>query len=152
MSALLHEEIVAQALAELPNECCGLLGGTVEQGLARVSRRYPLVNAAASPRRYEGHPREMFLAFKDMRARGLDLVAIYHSHPTSEPVPSRTDLDVNGYGEEVIHLIVSLRSTPAVTRGWSLAANDYREVAWVLSEDKAPEERAGKTPKGREAP
>ena len=29
----------------------------------------------------------------------LDLLAVYHSHPTSEPVPSRRDVDENTYGE-----------------------------------------------------
>src|SRR5271165_2728722 len=101
----LHEEMLAQAVAELPNECCGLLAG--RDGL--VTHRYPLTNALASPVRYESDPQTMFAAFKDMRREGTDLLAIYHSHPTSAAVPSRTDLERNFYGSDVVHVIISLK-------------------------------------------
>src|SRR5438128_8101176 len=45
----LHEAMIDQARAELPNECCGLLAGVIEEGVARVVRRFPLINAVASP-------------------------------------------------------------------------------------------------------
>ena len=40
----LYSAMLEQARAELPNECCGLLAGTVEEGVGRVVARYPLVN------------------------------------------------------------------------------------------------------------
>ena len=76
----LHTEMLAQAVSELPNECCGLLAGRGD----RVTHRYPLSNALASPVRYESDPRAMFAAFKDMRQQRTDLLAIYHSHPRWE--------------------------------------------------------------------
>src|SRR5262245_45099121 len=45
----IYEEMVAQAVEEVPNECCGLLAGRPGEP---VARRYPLVNAAASPVEY----------------------------------------------------------------------------------------------------
>ena len=56
-----------------------------------------------------------------MRGRDLQVLAVYHSHPTSEAVPSRTDLERN-YSPEVVNLIVSLQTTEAVVRGWWLTA------------------------------
>src|SRR3954447_27003563 len=50
-----YEAMVAQALEELPNECCGFLAGALEPGelaLGRVTARYPLVNDLASPTEY----------------------------------------------------------------------------------------------------
>ena len=47
--AALYEAMVAQARAEQPAECCGLLAGVVEGGIGRVTERYPLVNELASP-------------------------------------------------------------------------------------------------------
>ena len=43
----LLDAVLAHARAELPNECCGLLAGTVEEGVGRVVARYPLVNELA---------------------------------------------------------------------------------------------------------
>jgi proteasome lid subunit RPN8/RPN11 len=130
ISRRLHDEMIAQAIAELPNECCGLLAG---QGM-KATHRYPLTNARASPVRYESEPRALFAAFKDMRRRGTELVAIYHSHPTSEPVPSRTDLEQNAYGSAVVHLIISLKDGVSVMRGWRLTETDYSEAGWTFEE------------------
>jgi proteasome lid subunit RPN8/RPN11 len=62
-------------------------------------------------------------------------LAFYHSHPTSEPVPSKTDLAENGYGDCVIHLIVSLTSVPPLVRGWWLREDTYREAEFSLIEE-----------------
>src|SRR3954447_4052537 len=91
----LWQGMIRHAREEQPNECCGLLAGAVADGVGRVERLYRLVNSAASPVEYESEPRSMLAAMRDMIARGLDVVAVYHSHPTSRPVPSRKDLDRN---------------------------------------------------------
>lgn len=129
----LHDALVAQALTEQPNECCGLLAGRVVDGVGRAEAIYPLVNALASPVEYESEPRSMFLACRDLTRKGLDILAVYHSHPTSHPVPSKKDLARN-YSEDTVTLIVSLTSSPPTVRGWWLTATDYREADWAVEE------------------
>jgi proteasome lid subunit RPN8/RPN11 len=86
--------MLTQARAELPNECCGLLAGRLDPVAVRhVQACYPLVNALARPTAYLSEPRSMFAAMRDMRELGIDVLAIYHSHPSSDPIPSRTDRD-----------------------------------------------------------
>jgi [CysO sulfur-carrier protein]-S-L-cysteine hydrolase len=142
----LLEALIAQALAEQPLECCGLLAGVREEAktgekpgeaVGRVVRRYPLVNAAASPREFLSDSRTLFDAYKDMRLHGLDVLAVYHSHPASAPVPSRTDLERNGMGDAVVCLIVSLASTPPLVRGWWLGETDYWEAVWEMIDELA---------------
>ena len=143
----LLQQLLAQAVAELPNECCGLLAGIVEGAsdsgsapadrplrFGRAMRRYPLVNAAASPTEYLSDAQSLLAAHKDMRRLGLEILAVYHSHPTSEPVPSRTDLARNYY-EDAVHLIVSLQTGTPTVRGWWLAGNQFREVDWEVIEE-----------------
>jgi proteasome lid subunit RPN8/RPN11 len=136
--------MVAQAVAELPNECCGLLAGTLgtsgadtaTRTVATVVQRYPLVNAAASPVTFDAEPRDLFKAFRDMRERGLDNLAIYHSHPETEPVPSRKDLQLNNYGTAVVNLIISLKGATPLVRGWWLSDASYREAEWICKSMK----------------
>jgi [CysO sulfur-carrier protein]-S-L-cysteine hydrolase len=137
LPAQLLAEMVAHARAELPNECCGLLAGRVEGGVGRVERWYPLVNAAASPVEYDADPRNLLDAFREMRERGLAEVAFYHSHPTSDPIPSRKDLERNFYGEAVVHFIISLRGGEPVVRAWRLGPETFREAEWEVTAELA---------------
>ena len=75
----------------------------------------------------------MFEAVRDMRGVGIEIVAIYHSHPTSAPVPSRTDLERN-YSPDVMNLIISLQDGDPQMRGWWLEQNSFREANWRLAE------------------
>jgi proteasome lid subunit RPN8/RPN11 len=132
--------MVAQAVAEQPNECCGLLAGVRETAkdttvpIGRVVTRLPLVNALASRTRYGSEARSLLDAHKAMHREGLELLAIYHSHPTTAPIPSRTDLADNPYEDAVVHLIISLTTSPPSVRGWRLGADHYREEEWDVIE------------------
>lgn len=126
----LIDAMIAQARAELPNECCGLLAGRrTGPAEALVTERYPLVNALASPVEYESEPRSMFEAERDMRRRGLEILAVYHSHPTSPAIPSRKDRERN-YSPDVVNFIVSLETGDATVRGWWLDPDGQREAEW----------------------
>jgi [CysO sulfur-carrier protein]-S-L-cysteine hydrolase len=129
----IYDAMLAHARAELPAECCGLLAGTIADGVGRVTQHLPLVNALTSPTEYESDPRGMLAAHKAMRAGGTDVLAVYHSHPTSDPVPSRRDLERN-YSEHVVNLIIGLRATEPEVRGWWLAAESAREATWDVAQ------------------
>jgi proteasome lid subunit RPN8/RPN11 len=136
---ILLDEMIRQALAENPNECCGLFAGVVEDGpsgpVGRVVRRYPLRNAAASPEEFLSDGDDMFAAWRDWRRLGIDILAVYHSHPTSEPIPSRRDRERN-YGPDVVNLIVSLTADPPVVRAWWLTETEAREAEWEVTSEK----------------
>jgi proteasome lid subunit RPN8/RPN11 len=119
--------LIAQAKAEAPLECCGLLAGRIVDGVAVAEMRYSLVNDAASPVEFVSEARSLFNAVRDIDRRGLRLLAVYHSHPTSRPVPSKTDLERN-YSPDVVNIIVSLQTEPAEVRGWWLREDGYAEA------------------------
>ncbi len=122
-------DMIAHCRREAPRECCGLLGGVPP----RVSSFHPLRNAAPSAEtRYDADPRDLIDAVVDLRRRDAEILAIYHSHPRWEAVPSRTDLEENHYGA-VPRIIVSLLSEPPDVRVWRLDRDDYRELPWVAS-------------------
>lgn len=123
--------MVEQARDEAPLECCGLLAGRIAASVGRVEVRYPLVNAAASPTEFISEPRSMFDAVRDMNRRGLELLAVYHSHPTSLAIPSRTDLE-RSFSPDVINIIISLQTQPPSIRAWWLESNGYEETEMVV--------------------
>lgn len=134
----IYQEMVQHALMEQPNECCGLLSGVIQETHGVVHRRYPLINALQSPIEFESDPRSIFQAEKDMRVHEWEVLAVYHSHPTSHPVPSKKDLARN-YSTEVVNLIISLEGEEPWTRGWWLTAEDYEEAIWTIEPDTESE-------------
>lgn len=105
------DEMIAHAQAEHPNECCGLLAGRA----GRVEVLFRGRNVDRSPYTYRLDPQEQLRLFKDIDARGLELVGIYHSHIQSPAYPSRTDVARALY-PDVAYVIVSLQDdrTPEV--------------------------------------
>jgi proteasome lid subunit RPN8/RPN11 len=127
--------MVRQAQTELPNECCGLLAGRVtDDQVGVVTRRFPLVNSPASPTLYNAEPGGLVAAMRAIREEGLELLAIYHSHPATGPVPSRTDRERNYYGDTVVHLIIGLGGPVPVMRAWRLTADEAVEMGWGVTE------------------
>ena len=131
----LYLAMLNHAQTELPNECCGLFAGVREADAWRVKAIHPLVNEAASPREYHSAP---FQAEKACRAAGHEFLAIYHSHPTSPPIPSKTDLERNFYGTSVMHLIIGLSEETPLVRGWWLLEASFEEADWRIVESDDP--------------
>jgi proteasome lid subunit RPN8/RPN11 len=109
ISQSLIEEMVAHAREDLPNECCGMIGG--RRGAARSVVR--VKNAAASPLRYEMDPQGQFDALKTIEGAGDELLGIYHSHTRSAAYPSQTDVNQAVAWPEQIYVIVSLENEEA---------------------------------------
>ncbi|HWT82015.1 MAG TPA: M67 family metallopeptidase, partial [Candidatus Methylomirabilis sp.] len=93
----------------------------------------PLRNLAASETLYDGDPDELVQAFRWLRERNLDIVAIYHSHPKGKAVPSAVDRRKNYWGP-MPHLIVGLLHEPPEVRVWRLSEHSQMELAWTLVE------------------
>lgn len=86
--------MVAHAEAAYPNECCGAMIGSGEDGAKVVRAAAPLENsfAGAQNARYELRPQDLLRADREARERGMDLIGIYHSHPDCGAYFSETDL------------------------------------------------------------
>ncbi len=95
--------MIVHALEDRPNECCGMVGGS--GGVA--TKVIPVLNAAASPLRYEMDSQGQFKALQEIEADG-ELLAIYHSHTKSAAYPSQTDVNQAQNEPEPIYVILSL--------------------------------------------
>jgi proteasome lid subunit RPN8/RPN11 len=95
--------LVAHANAELPNEACGLV--LIEDGAA--VEYVPGRNASPSPYHFELEIDPV--AWADLNDRDLEQ-AVFHSHISSPPRPSRTDVQNIGLWEGSPYLIYTVRT------------------------------------------
>jgi [CysO sulfur-carrier protein]-S-L-cysteine hydrolase len=115
----LYDELVAHALEDAPNECCGLLG-TRDGEAVSVHRA---VNKFASPLRFEIDERELWDIFERIDGEGQFAGVLYHSHTRSAPEPSQTDVNFgsNPMLAGVTWLIVGLQGDEPEVRAWRIA-------------------------------
>lgn len=108
LPAALAEDLIAHAIGDLPNECCGMIAGS--GGEAR--RVYRATNSEGSPFMYVMDPREQLRIMEEIDDSGDDLLAVYHSHTRSAAYPSRTDVEL-AFFPETLYLIVSIADRDA---------------------------------------
>lgn len=110
-------------IAQAPLEACGLLAGKGDKVEAVLKVR----NAEQSPVRFRMDPQEQFNAFEWIESKGLDLVGIYHSHPSGPETASVTDIAEAAY--EVVHVIWSHSKHTWKARGFWIGAGEVTEVS-----------------------
>ncbi|NOH04775.1 MAG: M67 family metallopeptidase [Chloroflexi bacterium] len=114
--------IIAHVDAHAPLEACGLLAGRD----SRVESVIEVTNQAQSPVRYVMDPIEQLRAFEWIDSQGLDLLGIFHSHPSGPETVSPTDIAEAAY--HVVHVILSRMNGAWRARGFWIEDGAYREV------------------------
>ena len=97
------QQIIINAQKDLPNETCGYLAGN--DGV--ITDIYPLTNIDHSHEHFSFDPYEQFATVKDARNKGLDIIANYHSHPSTPARPSVEDIRL-AFDSSIRYFIVSL--------------------------------------------
>jgi proteasome lid subunit RPN8/RPN11 len=126
-------ELLRHARAELPNEACGLLSGSLADG--RATRFHPARNVDASPLRYNVHPDDLVRITFAIEEAGEELVAIFHSHTRSAAVPSATDRRTAMYPDPFYVLAsLALPDTPPASalRAWRIIRGGAFEVPLTI--------------------
>ncbi len=123
------KEMLAHARREPQIECCGLLAG--RDGV--IGAIFPATNSLASATAYEIAPRELFDLFRTLRAEGLTHLGQYHSHLSTDNVPSPKDIEQAGYPDQA-YFIVSLRAdAPKPVRAFSICDGSVRELEIIAT-------------------
>src|SRR5580765_8657573 len=118
-----RDALIAHAREESPRECCGILLGRDDEIVeARRAR-----NVASSPAtRFVIDPKDHIDARRNGRARGLEIVGFYHSHPHGAAVPSATDVAEAAYPGSV-YAIIGLSADAPEVRVFEFAAGNFHE-------------------------
>ena len=131
MSAEIAAQIVEHAQSGYPDEVCGLVVGRGDVATAA----YPGRNISPTPAVTYELDHDTLTRMIDFEDAGLELTAIYHSHPHGPGTPSPTDI-AHAFYPDSVYLIVSL-ATPEfpVVRGFRITNEGVREIA-VKREDQ----------------
>jgi proteasome lid subunit RPN8/RPN11 len=117
-----------QVAAEVPLESCGLLAGAGDV----VQQVIPVPNALQSAVRFRFSPSTQLAAFEQIEREGMEMLAIYHSHPKGPVHPSPTDIAEAFY--PVVYAIWSLQDGEWQVKGFWIENGVFSEVSLDISE------------------
>jgi len=121
-------EIKAEGKKAYPNECCGILFGSLdEKGEKTVTQILPIKNEFSEGEQYHRFlitPENMLDAEKKARALKLDVLGFYHSHPDHPAKPS--DFDREHALPFYSYIITSVEKGEAL---------DF--TSWILKDDRS---------------
>lgn len=79
------------AISESPNESCAILFGNADGYATTVKEVFLTKNIENSPVNFTISNEQLIQGYKMAEEKKLDVVGIFHSHPSSDAVPSNTD-------------------------------------------------------------
>ena len=120
------DRIVAHAVADVPNECCGLLIGTADM----VEDAAPARNTKRSRTKFQVEPADHFAAMRRARSAGFQIIGAYHSHPSGPSGPSDTDR-ARLTDPAMFHVIISLAHGTRTVRAFRLADGNFSPLELV---------------------
>lgn len=123
--------MLAAVAAGYPEEVCGLIGG--KDG--RVESLFPIENIRHSSVVYEMNPGEQIRAMLAMEAAGLEMTAIYHSHPSGPPHPSAMDIDLAYYPDTAQIIISLLNPQRPEVRAFEIRDGLVSEIELIIAPD-----------------
>lgn len=131
----LYNELTAYARKHLPEEACGLIAGTEEEGQREIKKIYYLENIDHSTDHFTLDPKDQMAAIKDMRALGLKPLGNWHSHPVSPSRPSDEDIRL-AFDSKASYLILSLMTDEAVLNSFHIAEGQVeKEDLRIISDE-----------------
>ena len=110
-----------------PLEACGLLAGRN----SKVETVLAVTNQAQSPTRYVMDPIEQLNAFEWIDSQNMELLGIFHSHPTGPETVSPTDIAQAAYA--VTYIILSRVDGDWHARGFWIENGSFREVTLQIT-------------------
>lgn len=136
--------LIQEAEAAVPAECCGLLIGAA----GKVHKTIALLNVAERPMsEYFADPGELLRALLDIEAGGMDLLAVYHSHPAGNTRPSERDIREATY-PQAAKLIIGLGGRKPEMAAWRiengvasavpLQFTDHHQISWSENDPIRP--------------
>lgn len=131
----IQQQLFDHAKSLAPIESCGYLAGSGTD----IIEFYPMTNNDNSPEHFSFDPKEQFKVVKDARAKKLELLAVYHSHPETPARLSEEDIKLFN-DPNPVYLIVSLANNEQDLKGFKVIKPTENEVEIYKVELKSSKE------------
>lgn len=130
IKASVINELISHARAEAPVEACGYLAGSDDL----VTTAFRLRNVDASPEHFSFEPAEQFAVVRRMRAEGVRLKAVYHSHPATPARLSQEDIRLAN-DPSLSYVIVSLAGAVPDVKSFRIRDGHFEPETLHITED-----------------
>jgi [CysO sulfur-carrier protein]-S-L-cysteine hydrolase len=124
ISRELYDEMVAHAVADAPDECCGIISSRDDVAV----ELFRMENTAHTAMRYEMDNMELYRVVTGIEDAGLDVGVIYHSHTRSEPYPSQTDINLAFYPDSIYVIVGTATEPQPKVRAFTIRDEQVEEV------------------------
>lgn len=133
------EQMIEHCRRDYPNEACGYLAGiasgpTGPRNDDLVTVSFPIRSDAPSPTWYEMNPSDQLRAQKEIRAKGLAQLGVYHSHVATEAYPSRRDVERATAVQDLFdgtYVLVTLKDSRPHARAFKIRDGHVQEEQLV---------------------
>ena len=128
-----YETMLREAQTRSPQEACGLLAGTDEDGVRSIRKVYVLENTDHAPEHFSLNPQEQLAAIRDMRQSGLKPLGNWHSHPATPSRPSAEDIRL-AFDKTATYCILSLAGETPVLNAFHIESGTVRKENLIIQE------------------
>ncbi|SEQ60935.1 Mov34/MPN/PAD-1 family protein [Piscibacillus halophilus] len=128
-------EMIEHATYSLPSEGCGLLIGQKR----KIQTFLPLINESKDENQFKITSKQLERVLSAVSFINQEVVAIYHSHPSTRAVPSSLDLR-NHMDTDVKMIIVSLKHLKPTVKCYEILNHlDYKECPLIIDNGSGKE-------------
>lgn len=129
-----YQKILNHAIHNLPEEACGLITGTDENGIRTASRVYLLENKDHSAEHFTISPEDQLQVLLDSRKNGEKVIGTWHSHPSTPSRMSQEDIRL-ARDENRSYLILSLMEKTSVIHAFRMKNGQvFNEELQIIKE------------------
>ena len=121
------DKMIRHAASCFPSEACGLLGGKDH----RLLQVFSVKNIEKDPKRFQMDPVQQVQTFKKVEEMGLELLAIYHSHPDGSSQLSQIDID-NFFYPGVYSIILYINKNIWKIKAFKVEEKELDEIPLII--------------------
>lgn len=123
----IYDLMIEHGEITLPFEACGLLSGNNNT----IQSIWPLWNEAESSKRFFVSKDVVEYTIEEIKEKNENIIAIYHTHPQTKPIPSRYDI-AHHIDENVKMVIISYRTVQPIVKCYRISKTSYEECLFSI--------------------